>query len=250
MVRHTSGFTIVEVTTVLAITGLLAVLVLGGIGRSLAQRQYIDAVSQTIDFFRGQYTATENASNDRAAQQACSARGVVTNPTGPADSSSPRGTSNCLLLGNIITSNNGSEMTVRQVVATTPADVTSVTPTESNEQVLLDSGLSAGQTVNTYSVESGATLLDPASGRGISFAVMTVRMPTTGAIVTYAKTGGTLLDASPASLVNASNTRDLKMCIDQSSTLGFSMKPMGVMIQKAAANTTGVQSIAAGGCVA
>lgn len=249
MVRRISGFTIIEVTAVLAITGLLAVLILGGIGRSLAQRQYIDAVNQTIDFFRGQYTATESASNDRSPQQTCSDRGVVVNPTGSADGSQPRGTSDCLLLGNIVTSSNGADMTVRQVVATTPIDITAVDPAASNESILLSSGLAAGQTVDTYSVESGARLLDPAaSNRGISFALMTVRMPTTGIIVTYVKTGSALLNASPVSLVNASNSRDLKMCIDQSGTLGYSMSPMGVVIEKAATNTTGVQPISAGEC--
>lgn len=248
MVRRASGFTIIEVSTVLAITGLLAVMILAGIGRSLAQRQYIDAVNQTIDFFRGQYTSAENISNDRTSQQACSKGIVVTAPTGSATAVQPRGASDCLLLGNIITSNDGSSILVRQVVATQLDDTTDVPSTDSIEKVLGSSALEAGQTVDTYSVDSGATLLNPASDKGLSFALMVIRMPTTGTIVTYAKTGGSLRDVAPASLVSAENKKSLTMCIDQSGTLGFAMNPMGIVIEKAAANTTDVQSIAAGEC--
>ena len=57
---------------------------------------------------------------------------------------------------------------------------------------------------------------------------------------------GTVSDVTD--LIDAAQT-DMKLCIDQTGFMGIGVQPMGVLIQKGAANTTGVQPITSGSCV-
>lgn len=60
------GFTMIEVTIVLAVTGLMLVGILGGINIRVAAQRYSDTVQSAEDFLRGVYSEVINVENGRA----------------------------------------------------------------------------------------------------------------------------------------------------------------------------------------
>ena len=233
-----SGFTIIETSLVLAITGLLVAMVLIGIGSSLNHERYTDAVNQALAFFRGQYSQTTNVLNDRPSTESCGSGGITTGNT-------TRGASNCLLLGNLLRSSDGQNVTVSQVIAThDPSDDSGVSA-KTDTQILASALLKEGHQTATYSVEWGTTFLRPGTTNAAPFSVMVVRVPVSGTVETYVSSSAT---ASIGSLINVSNQKDLKLCVDQRGFFGAGIQPMGVLIQKGATNSTGVQPIASGSC--
>lgn len=237
--KRNSGFTIVETSLVLAVTGLLIMMVLTGIGSSLNHERYTDAVNQALDFFRGQYSGTTNVLNDRPSNESCGSSGITTIAGGTT-----RGASDCLLLGNVLRSSDGQTVTVSQVIArhdpSSDAGVTAMT----DKQILTASSLQQGNQTSTYTVEWGSTFLQPGTQNPAKFSIMVVRVPVSGTIETYT----TSSDTTSVTNIISSPQVDTKFCVDQRGFLGIGVQPMGILIQQGAANTTGVQPIASGGC--
>lgn len=234
------GFTIIETSLVLAVTGLLVMMILTGIGSSLNHERYTDTVNQSLDFFRGQYAQTTNVSNDRPSDESCGASGITTLVGGTA-----RGTSDCLLLGNVIRSSDGQTISVSQVIARhDPSDDMGVS-SKTDAQILAASSLQQGNQTSSYDVEWGSSLLKPGTQDPATFSIMVVRVPVSGTVETYASTSDTI---KLADLINVDQS-DVKLCINQNGFLGTGVQPMGILIQKGATNTSGVQLIASGSCI-
>ncbi len=243
MAQRENGFTIIETTLVLAITGLVIAVILAGIGNSLSHQRYTDAVSQALDFFRGQYSSTSNTLNDRPKDEVCTSSGIAASPN-----ATTIGASDCLLLGRIVRSSNGQDVTVNQVIALhDPTDDTGA-GTMTDSDLLLASQLRQGNEISTYQPEWGTRLLRPNTTDGAKFSILVVRTPVTGTVRTYTSTSDTV---SITDLLNPSISPqdDLKICIDQTGFFGIGVAPMGILFEKYAANTTGVQLISAGDCV-
>ena len=239
------GFTIIETVLVLAITGLLLAVILATIGNSLNQQRYTDSVNQTLDHFRGLYTDTSSTQNDRTAAQACSASGLSTVSDG-GEGSTSRGASDCLLVGNVMRSADGVTLRSYQVVALhDPTDDTGIAK-KSDVQILTSAQLRQGQQTETYEVEWGGTLLRPGTSPSVPapFSILVVRTPVTGVVRTFTSDS----DQTPVtSLINQASA-ERRLCIDQTATYGFSIRPMGVSIAKDATNSSGVQVITSGDC--
>lgn len=234
------GFTIIETTLVMAITGLLVALVLGGIGSSLSHQKYADAVNQAVAFFRGQYSQTANISNERPASESCNASGV--NSTGPGTT---RGASECLLLGHIIRSTNGKTMSVYQVIARHDPSGDAGINTKTDRQILAASSMVQGSMTDTYTTEWDTTLLSPNTPDPAKFTIMVVRVPVSGSVVTYTSSSAT---TSVGALLGVAQA-DKKLCVDQAGFFSIGVKPMGVLIKLGASNTSGVQPVGSGDCI-
>lgn len=242
MARYHSGFTIIETTLVLAITGLIIAVILFGIGNSLRHQRYNDAINQATDFFRGQYTGTASVTNNRPPEESCDAGGIST-----ATPSIP-GASECLLLGRIIRSIDGENITVNQVIALYDPTDDAGAGTMSDRELLTAAQLRQGNELETYRPEWGTSFQRPGTSDAASFTLLVVRTPVSGSIQTFTTNSGT---ASVASLLSdpASSQADLRLCVNQSGFFGPGVEPMGIGIARGAANTTGVQIIASGACV-
>lgn len=240
MKRRVQGFTIIETTLVLAITGLIATIVLIGISTSLNQQRYIDSVNQVVNYFQGQYTATANTANDRDPKERCNpSTGLSIDTTDETV-----GSSNCLILGTVLRSSNGKDVTTYSVVALQdPGDAANVAGLEDSE-LLAASNVRQGQETDSYNVDWGSQLLDPSAAAPARFTVMVVRTPVTGTIHTYSALSDTI---SLTDLLTSAQS-DMKLCIDQTGFFGSAVDPMGIAIKKDAANTTGVQLLSAGDC--
>ena len=96
--RKDSGFTIIEVTLVFAISSLLLLLMMTGITLAVQRQRFSDSVNGTQSFLQQQFNLTQNTINDRS-ESSC-------DPSNPGDllpaDASGRGASDCLIIGKLI----------------------------------------------------------------------------------------------------------------------------------------------------
>ncbi len=239
MKQRESGFTIIETSLALAVTGLVIALTLLGIGAGLNSQRYNDAVTQTVDFFRGQYTQASSTVNTRPVTENCGSGGITTN--GP---SAIRGATECMLVGKMLRSANGKDITVNQVIARSDPSLLANVSTMSDNAILSASQLQVGNLLETYQPDWATTLLVPSTSNAATFSIMIVRTPVSGTIHTYSSSSSTVL---PGAILSSQD--DMTMCIDQKGFFSGITAPMGVRVVKDAVNTTGVRILPAGECV-
>ncbi len=246
MVYRGSGFTIIETTLVLAITGLLATTILISISTAINQQRYTDSVNQALDFFRGQYTHTSNTLNDRSSAEQCGATGI-TMAADPLHNTQFAGASDCLLVGQVLRSTDGQTITVNQVLALhDPTHDTGVS-TMNDDAILGLSQLRQGNQVQVYTMEWGSTLLRPNTSAPAAFSLMIARTPVSGTVKTYFSNSGTVPLMGGGGLLG--QAAEAKFCVDTRGVFNMGIQPMGIDIQKNAANTTAVSLLASGSCV-
>lgn len=92
--RQQHGFTIIELSLFFAVSGLLLVTMLTGIGLAVQRQRFTDSVNGTQSFLQQQYNESQITINNRAANQ--------------CGGSEARGASDCLVIGKIIDLGNGT----------------------------------------------------------------------------------------------------------------------------------------------
>ncbi|MCL2085712.1 prepilin-type N-terminal cleavage/methylation domain-containing protein [Candidatus Saccharibacteria bacterium] len=97
-----TGFTIIEVILVLAISGALFVGLIAAQGNNLARRRYNDAVFNFVDFVQGQYDFGTNIQNWREGTLPAGSCG-----TNPGGGNAHLGRSGCVIYGMILEFGNG-----------------------------------------------------------------------------------------------------------------------------------------------
>src|SRR5665811_997144 len=95
-----AGFTIIETMLFLGITALLIMGLLVGIGTSINIQRYRDSVSSLQSVLQQQFSEVSNVSND-SLSNAC---------YGDNSTNNPRGQSNCVILGRLITTTTDSHV--------------------------------------------------------------------------------------------------------------------------------------------
>lgn len=236
------GFTIIELTLVLAITGLMAMGILVGIGASLRNQRYTEATNQAIDYFQGLYDRVLNLSNDRPGNLTCSSSGI------DSIGGQGRGTSGCLLLGLLITSDDGENITTRQVAATRDVSGDPTEATKTDSEVLADSQLvTLDGTDSTYTMDWGTTLMSPGASNGLVFSMMIVRQPVTGVVRTFIDmTSSTIsLTNLTAKLVPVGGTT---FCVDPTGLMNFNISRAAFIVDQGAANSSAVRQLGVSSC--
>ena len=247
------GFTIIETMLVLAITGLVVAVVLVNIGTALRNEQYHTAVDQVHDYFQGQYSLTSAIQNDRSSTNTCSSGGVKLD-----DNGSGRATSNCFILGRVLRAEVYTDLSgaKHQRINSFPAiarrDVADPIqfPNEDQKpakQVFADASIVIGDQVSSYDLagESDVKLKTP-TGDANTFALtmLIARSPISGRVHTY-YTSNTQAVINVNSMVEA----DLKLCVDPAGIINMGISPMGILIEKGAANASAVRMLGSGECV-
>ncbi len=138
-----TGFTIIELTLFLAISGLLLSVMFIGTGSLAARQRFTDSTDSLQAYVQAQYDEVANGVNVRSMNNECSGESTV----------SPGSSQKCLLIGKLLTL-NGASVTSQYVISTS-----SLSGTETGDQARLDdaklSATSAEQ--STYDVKWGAT---------------------------------------------------------------------------------------------
>jgi type II secretory pathway pseudopilin PulG len=115
--KRQAGFTIVEITLFMGITGLLFLVALVGTGNTIRTFRFTDSARSLEAFAQKQYDDIINGLNNRSNQVSCSG--------GTIDTTTPQtvGSSNCLLMGKLIVFRAGeSNVTVYNVIGSEPAN--------------------------------------------------------------------------------------------------------------------------------
>lgn len=246
--RARQGFTIIEVVLFLAITGLMMVGVLVGVGGSINRQRYQDAVATVQDFFQGQYNTVDNVYTNRPASLRCNAGGIgVSGGVGQA-----RGTSNCSIVGRYLTSGDGVEFTSEPVFALN--DVTAVDASSFSSELdyitalnLVRAGASFEDDNERFVVPWGTHIYTDKDQKDSSqsLTMLLVKMPTSGLIRTFTVFDD---DKSVADTISGATASTVAICVAPDGLV--SSPPSGVNILPLAANVSGVQPIVGseGGC--
>lgn len=235
MIRHTGGgFTIIETMLFLAITAALAIAILLGTGTAINQQRYQDAVNSLKSYMQDQFSRVATVTNDRAGTLSCDAAGQV------SDSSSGqyRGTSDCLLLGRLVTvDSSGQQLTATNIVGYRQA--AGPQTDDISELKVYNYGFSPVDT-DKQQVSWGATIVQkknipqPAS-------ILIVRSPLSGRILSFTTPHLVTNVTDLKALIDLSNTaQPLLMCVAPSGGTVASQL-LGVQIDAAAAGQSGVE---------
>lgn len=176
MLRATEGFTIIEVTIFLAISGLLLLMMFLGTGSLAARQRFTDSTDSLLTFFQSQYDEVLNGVNVRASSTVCGTTATIP------------GKSNCLLIGKLLTIRADSSLIQASYIISSTTDVSTEL---SDKDKLQKAGLqvvSEGQT--TYELKWGALPYSTTRSQGATGiardtvnSIAFIRMPDSGRIV-------------------------------------------------------------------
>ncbi len=118
MVGRQAGFTIVEITLFMAITGLLFAIAVAGTGNAVRSFRFTDSGRSLEAFAQKQYDDILNGLNNRSSSVSCSS-GTIDTTVGQTV-----GSSNCLLMGKLIVFRlDNPDVTIYNVVGSEPGSV-------------------------------------------------------------------------------------------------------------------------------
>lgn len=174
MLEGAKGFTIIEVTIFLAISGLLLLAMFIGTGTMISRQRFTDSTDSLQVFFQSQYDEVVNGVN------------VSTTPTECGGSATVSGQSNCLLVGKLLTiPANSSTVSANYIIATA-----TTTQIDTVQHELVGAHLKVVNTgASTYELKWGAQVVKtnrssdtPRSGVNTN-SVAFIRLPSSGRMV-------------------------------------------------------------------
>lgn len=178
---RSEGYTIIEVSLFLAVSGLLVLIALIGTGATIRSSRFTDSSRSVHAFVQKQYDNILNGVNTRPGDETCNA-GVVSTTSGV-----PAGRSNCLLIGKLIVmAQNADVARAYTIVGTEP-----INPdyNKADEALIYDfqPAIVRNVGVEQFDIPWGATVMGSkrTSGGNAVDAVAMIRSPRSSRIVTY-----------------------------------------------------------------
>jgi type II secretory pathway pseudopilin PulG len=231
-----NGFTIIEVMLFLAVTGMLAAAILVGSGVAIGQQRYRDSVSSLQSYIQQQYGKATNVTNDRDKQWTCDSNGTVSEVD--ASAGEARGTSDCVVLGRLVTVDAaGTSLTSAVVVgyrtpnaATQTSDIAEIATNYKLGIAPIDK--------DDESVNWGAQVVKPKTTTPMPITLLIIRSPLSGTMLTFSKEG---VQANPNGMIDAANIsvqRDLCVNAEAGSFVG---KRMEVRVEAYATSQSAIQ---------
>ena len=232
-----NGFTIIEVMLFLAVTGVLAAAILVGSGIAIGQQRYRDSVGSLQAYIQQQYSKVTNVTNDRDKAWSCDSNGTVTQTEG-ASSGEARGTSDCVVLGRLMTIDaTGTNLTSSVVVgyrnpngATGSSDIDELTANYKLGIAPIDK--------DDQAVSWGAQVVKAKTTTPMPLSILVIRSPLSGSLLTFTKEG---VQANPGSMISVANNsvqRDLCVNAEIGSFVG---KRMEIRIEPFASSQSAIQ---------
>lgn len=212
--RGAHGYTIIEVMMFFAVTAALMLGVLGSASLGVNAQRYNDAVNTFVAVVQQEFTNATNVVNTKSTQTIC------TTLTG-----AERGTSDCVILGRLMTIDSSGKIVKSNLVGTVPSAAVAGTATEiaviKSYGPVIDT---QSQDTETMSWETKIEKTNAPGGSNVSLLI--VRSPRSGNIYSYVQHAESVidsdarLDAMLTGLVGpnppANNARDQFMCVDRS----------------------------------
>jgi type II secretory pathway pseudopilin PulG len=219
-----AGFTIIEITLFMGITGLLFIIAILGTGNAIRTVRFTDSGRSLEAYVQKQYDDILNGLNDRSSQVSCN--------SGTVDTTTAQnvGTSNCVVMGRLLQfASDGSTITTYKVIGTEPPGVNY---SQSDDQLIISFNPQVVTTtgVTTYDVPWGApfTGFKRLNTNTATNGLLLVRSPSSTRIISYTfKIAGATPTASEVTTaVNDVNSRGqtTNFCIKNSDHLGSPAK--------------------------
>ncbi len=257
-IRDKQGFTIIEVMLFLAITGLLAMALLGGWTKMIDTQRYRDSNRSLQSFLQQQYNLVYNVENGLSNAN-CSVNGLgqvdVNENTGSVVA---RGQSKCVIMGRYITVNSdGNLLTVASIVGVDQKreDLAGLSGDAEAIDAYLPRRIYAQLSLsdNELAIPWGAKISgDNGSADVKRYAIVIIRAPVSGVVHTYTKT--LPIDADPNTdlysvqeILNGSPANEsatINLCLNPDSPLSGGR--MGVAIAPYASSQSAVTLISDG----
>ncbi len=183
-----AGYTVIEVSLFLAISGLLFMIAIIGTGNVMRSIRFSDTGRSTHAFVQQQYDEILNGVNPRDSQQICNSSGVQA-ITDPVATGNQPGASGCLLLGKLLRLEQGSEHIDSYYVVATRIPNLSIAPdsTLSDEELIRSvNPYIVKETRSEYTIPWGATLNGSRRSDGVvSNTYILLRSPRSSRLVSY-----------------------------------------------------------------
>ena len=242
MIKMKGGFTLIEVSLFLAITGLLFLGVTIGVQNSIFQQRYNDSVQSFVEFLRNAYAKTENVQNAGSGDSNQAIYGkLITFGEECSLTSSP---SSCV-------KNTDNEVYMYSVVGAARCGSgfgTLSVLSGCNANVIKDGG-------GAYLAESyrpkWSSVIQDINWNLFKGAIMIVRHPQSGTVYTFSMTGKTVEVNKGIGLKNFlndndspfSNDRPVDFCINPNGNTDSGIMRADVRIVGGARNATGIEVV-------
>ena len=215
--KRLAGFTIVEITLFMGITGLLFLIALAGTGNTIRSFRFTDSGRSLESFVQKQYDDIINGYNNRSSSVSCNS-GTIDTSAGQAV-----GSSNCLLMGKLLVFRQGSsDVTVYNVVGSEPANVNYSLSDGALITAFQPTTVTATATT-TYTIPWGAQMSGFKRSDGeATNALLLVRSPKAARIVNYTFEVPAAVPTSLTSVVGDANTtnKSTNLCMKSADNLG------------------------------
>jgi type II secretory pathway pseudopilin PulG len=216
--KRQAGFTIIEITLFMAITGLLFLVAVAGTGNTIRTFRFNDSARSVESFAQKQYDDVINGLNNRTSDVSCN-NGTVDTSAGQTI-----GSSNCLLMGKLVVFRTGNPVvTTYNVIGTEPSGV--------NYSLGDDALISAFQpqavtntATSTYTIPWGAApsgfkrTADNTAANGL----LLIRSPKSSRLVSYTFAVPATVPTNLTSIVNTAANRSqvTNFCIRNADGIG------------------------------
>ena len=233
------GFTIIEVTLFLAITGAIAIVMVVGFSSQIAAQRYYDSVNEFKSKLDNIYNGVNNIQNffDNNMVTCDSYANIQLKE----DRSAPdRGMSDCVILGSYVWMDGSNPDTFRKRIVVgykSPSDRRQeyLTSIETDEQDLKSYRLniisgsymkSVGGTVQSVTTADESKLSWGSYPNNTPFSILVLRAGNSGNIRTYVSNNivnfdGTTVDAELKDMIKPENQKELNFCIMPSGYSGY-----------------------------
>lgn len=248
-----AGFTIIEVMLVLAITGLMLVGVMAGSSAQVSQQEYRSSVQSLQSELQSQYTDAQNPTIDRTLGQGVGGAGNC------SGSPSRGASSDCFVVGRLISSTDGKTLTEQPVLgispsagsSSTPINGTTVPPPSASAPSPNQWGLvvdTAATATSSYTVNWGAQIKIPVTAGAApstSFSILVIMSPADGSLQTYTNLSST---GTPSSadlykmISGATPQQTANLCVAAGAGAIFG-SPLAVQVPLDASSAAGITTV-------
>lgn len=244
--RGQLGYTIIEVMLFFAVTGALMLGVLGSASFGVNTQRYSDAVNTFTAIIQQEFTNVTNVTNARSIESMCGPGGA---------NERPRGISNCVIIGRLMTVDTEGDIVSTNIVGSDPG-----TEDETDTEIEVIQGYSpkvdvSSQETDKMSWETKLERGNPLAETAAS--ILILRSPRSGNVYSYVIhsdseiiTNDSQLRDRISELATASpavNSVDQYLCIDRS---GWVVTPArAVRISPFASGPSGVANVEVQGTI-
>lgn len=232
------GFTIVEISLFVAISGLLALGLLTGWSVAINGQRYKDSVDGTYAYIQQQYSLVYSVENGRPNGLSCDSNSNVT----PSGIGTPRGQSDCVLLGRYLQLIGGNDIKSYAIVGNEPSG-TDIELKDYKPKVVKSSD--AGLAQSEFSIPWGAFLTDRGSPNPLNVGIAIVRSPSTGTVYSFVNsTNADITDLESIVAVDT-NQKEQYFCVrpDNGPTTSVQGGLQAVYIPQFSASLNSVETI-------